>query len=215
MWGHSNSLAALRKLLPLSVVRQLSCSGSSFHASSVDSSAEARFSPVWSSGQYMVLQTVALQFPVVPNKVDCAADVWLSCSARPEVCCCSKVLSMTRLMHHLFTGLCVQRRDCCVGEILARWQFVLQVECFQQFTKSWLFHQVDRHNIFGQAKCDRTRQLLPFSAVPRIRGHFREGARECLLLRATCTWQRMFRASCATNVALNTTVDGGVAVPQM
>ena len=65
------------------------------------------------------LQTVALQLPVVPYKVNCVANVRLSGGTRPEVCCCSKVLSMAHRRHYLFTGLSIQSRDGCIGEIFA------------------------------------------------------------------------------------------------
>ena len=56
-----------------------------------------------------------------------------------EVCCCSKVLSMAHLRHYLFMGLTIQSRDGCIGEIFARWQYILWVEFLQQLLKSRLF----------------------------------------------------------------------------
>ena len=65
MWGQSRRFAALMKLLPLSVVRQLCCSGRRSHASSDDSSAYAKILSCVVFRTIHGLQTVALQLPVV------------------------------------------------------------------------------------------------------------------------------------------------------
>ena len=92
-------------MLPLSVAREPCYSGHQSHASNDDSSADAKFFPVWSSGLYMVLhETVGLQLSVVSYNINYIANALLTDGTRQNVCICNEVLHAVELIHYLYTG---------------------------------------------------------------------------------------------------------------